>query len=128
MDLHPTGTCFDDAAKIFATVLLQFGSEQVRLVHGIGQASRDLKVISHAWVEVTEADGRVWALTEGLVAGKRKKVRVNRDRFYEMFGVNGDVTRYTVEETLVLDKRHGYCGPWEPRYLALTRDGGRDAG
>jgi len=122
MDLHPTGTCFDDASQIFVELVYRFPLDRVRLVHGMTGDGKGV-VGSHAWVEVTNDEGKVAVFTEGLMNGERRRGSLSRERFYEMLCVGEDVIRYTAEEALILDMKYGHCGPWEPRYRAATKDG-----
>lgn len=95
-DMHPTHTCFDDAAEF----CMRNGGI---VVHG-------LIPHPHAWVE---HEGKIWQ--GGVYRGKRVFYALPMAEFYRLYQPLR-TTRYTPKLYLTLWKQSGHPGPWRAEY------------
>lgn len=120
MTIHPTHTCFDDAADMLDQIILQdfsvARSEDILLVHGICHPPT-FREYSHAWLE----QDRRYALFTGIVDGERQEFKTCIEDFYKYFFVK-ETTKYTPMEALRENRRHVTYGPWLDKYKILCKD------
>ena len=94
--IHPTHTCFDDAAEF----CMRNGGT---VVHG-------LIPHPHAWVE---HEGKVWQ--GGMYKGKRVFYGLPLAEFYDAYKPL-KTTRYPPQLYLTLYKQFNHSGPWRAEY------------
>lgn len=117
LTVYPTHTCFDDALELYM-LFVQNPRAEVYLVHGICK-KEDGDLYAHAWVE---RNGECYFA--GIIDGAKRGFTASLPAFYEKLNVTSDVTKYTLENILQFEDLHDRkSGPWEPRYLELTREG-----
>lgn len=118
MKVYPTRRCFDDAAEIMLA-MAQADPEpvfdhEVLVVHGIVESNEPGKEgdpISHGWVEYKE-----FVFFRGIINGETMELRASRREFYKDCQVK-ELIRYTIEEVIENNERHGTTGPWIEHYM-----------
>lgn len=121
IQLLPTGTCFDDALDYVSVLLKDAGCyterKKILTTHYVchGLVGPDDDPIAHAWVEVGDD---VWI--SGLWRGKQVFTSLPRSDYYASMGAR-DITRYTCQEVVDLNRKSNHFGPWEERYVERCR-------
>lgn len=132
-DIGATGTCFSDVVDYMNNSFLKLINEgkmeirpgspqaiawasQFTICHGI-LLKEDGKPYSHAWIETK--DDKVWH--GGVVEGEKVWVKCDRTEYHKRMEVQ-EFTRYTPQQMMSLEQKHGRPGPWEERYRKLCRD------
>lgn len=122
VEIHPTGTCFEDMTWYFARRIRDnralMYDEMFVLVHGICGPNKDVtKEYSHAWVEHGDL-----AFFSGVVSGEKIIAEALRESFLREFRVI-DSTRYTFAALRSLSATNGdQPPPWEEKYRRLCKD------
>lgn len=122
IEIHSTGTCFDDATQMLERWI--FGNENkedwhnlVKVAHGICKHENGHEY-AHAWLEKIGPEFvEVWQ--GGLIKGVRIDYCVERREFYKELSVR-DVTLYSLREFALENVRTGHCGPFRADLDALT--------
>lgn len=120
MDIHPTNHCFDDALDFLELVIKNKQALDVNtllVVHSICLMP-DGTPYAHAWVEDTKADSCIF---KGILKGEAMYLAAERKEFYETFKVQ-ETTKYTVKQALFENRLSNNYGPWEEKYLKLTKN------
>jgi hypothetical protein len=113
IELHPTHTCFDDAAHL----LIKNDNPHERLCHGLLWDEGRGCLYCHAWVE-----SPTHCFDFQLLNGERVLVEYEREEFYERLAVR-EVTSYTLSEAISQSSQSdGLTGPWNSNYRRLCRD------
>lgn len=122
MDIQPTHTCFDDALEFVELMIVKFPGEKdyfkenLRIVHGICLLE-DSSQYAHAWVEDIKDQTCVF---RGIANGEFVWLSASITEYYANFQVQ-ETTKYTLRQACDENQRTMSYGPWEERYLALTR-------
>lgn len=119
--LFPTNTCFDDALDYILAMVKEYrinpnNEHRYKICHGILLGS-DKKPYSHAWVEFDDD-----VIISGIWNGSKVYATGDRKEYYREVRVTSDVTKYTLQEVLAMNRKYCTYGPWVDRYLDLTRD------
>lgn len=117
-NLYPTGTCFDDALELLQKLALETPrwkwNDEICLVHALCVGG-DGELFAHAWVE---QKGAVWH--SGILNGEKGYAQINRDEYYKEMGAQ-EITRYTIRQAALENKRTMNFGPWKKKYFVKTR-------
>lgn len=120
-DIHPTGHCFDDALDFIDLVVKNkkdFDECAFLVVHSICRMPDGTRY-AHAWVENAKTDVCIF---KGIYKGVAMYLQADRKEFYENYEVQ-EVTKYTLKQACLENLRSNTFGPWEEKYLALTKQG-----
>lgn len=124
-EIHPTGTCFDDALDLIAEIVKAHPdaayTREFELVHAICHPPEFHK-FAHAWVETDQGKGV--AIFFGIIDGRREQIATRAEEYRQRLNVLEE-TRYTPYQAYQMNDKHENYGPWEQRYIDLTRDKGR---
>lgn len=120
MTIYPTHSCFDDAMEFIEELAKQRNPivHQMHVVHGICLHPDDNHRYSHAWVEEAEK----FVIFAGIHKGVKQYFAAPRDEYHADARVQ-EFTKYTALEAAQANRRTGSLGPWEQKYLRLTRQG-----
>ena len=120
--IYPTHTCFEDVTDYLkwklescSTIAEAFALPML-IVHAIVHPEKVETAYSHAWVE--EGDK---VISFGLINGEKYGIEFEKIEFYDLYRPL-DMTRYTVEEGYLMEKKTGTFPPWEEKYRRLCRD------
>lgn len=126
MTLYPTHTCFDDAVDFVNLIAdkcpdkcpeaIKEAVSRLVIVHAICLLPNG-SPYAHAWVEDKEEGICVFRF---IVKNKPKYFNTPIEKYYVKFQVQ-ETTKYTIEQAVKETRRTGTSGPWEQRYLVLTR-------
>lgn len=121
LTIFPTGTCFDDALEWLTELVkrspLRGFTPNLFLCHGIC-LMHGIDPYSHAWVEEF---GMVWF--SGVIEEDKAMIKCDLKEFYDHFHVTEQVTKYTPWQAVEQNHAAENYGPWEQRYIDLTREG-----
>lgn len=119
MDIYPTFTCFDDALEFVEDLVRTKNTAaltNVLVVHAICVMPSGERY-AHAWVET---GGN--CIFKGVIEGEACYITARQSEYYDHFAVQ-ETTKYNWLQAGLENRLAGTYGPWEQKYLALTRQG-----
>jgi hypothetical protein len=120
-DIYPTQHCFDDAVDFIEAIIKSkqaFDECFLLIVHSICLMP-DGTPYAHAWVEDPSTDTCIF---KGIFKREEIYLQADRKEFYAEYKVQ-ETTKYTVKQACIENMRTGIFGPWEEKYLVLTKNG-----
>ena len=111
--IHPTGTCFDDMADLFARFVNKNDCDELFLCHGVIVLD-DGRRAAHAWIEKGQLVYQCGMVNghRAFYSGKPEEIRMKVI----------EKTCYSLEWISENLSREDRSGPWEERYARLCVD------
>jgi hypothetical protein len=118
MTFAPTHQCFDDALDLLERIVKEnrHDLDDWRLVHAVCKAEGGL--FAHAWCERNRNE----VVTAFIIEGKHTYVTIPRRDFYRLFEPQM-MTKYTVPEAWMHNRRTNHYGPWLDCYKIHCSNG-----
>jgi hypothetical protein len=115
--VYPTHTCFSDTMETLLTVLewSPDAAPDLFVVHALCRAPEPhTDIYAHAWLE-DDKTGR--AITVAIYGGERMHLEGKVAEYRATLRII-EMVRYSVAETIRMNREHGDCGPWVPAMRA----------